>query len=179
MKQSQFRRNFPPSYEIPEAIWKLFQYQINASGYSGYFCLDDTLWSIEFPDALRPYFVLFGSDADGSFYAFWLYSDFSLKNAPIVFLSFDGTKNIILANSFLDFLALLGLGIEELGYTVQQSNWWKTSPKSNDANTEFRQWLKYEFDIVPPEDPWMILQDARNNHPDLNQWLKERMNSGK
>jgi len=101
MNESEFARNFPSGKVIPDAMWKLFRYQEGMRGtYTGHFRLYDKFNEIPFPIVLRPYFALFGHDADGSTYSFWLYSNFSLEDAPIVYLDLEGINNAILADSF-------------------------------------------------------------------------------
>jgi hypothetical protein len=175
MNKASFIRNFPPTKRIPESLLKLFQYQeLTKEEFSGSFYLDDTLWEAPFTDVLRPYFVLFGSDVSGSMYAFWLYSDFQLESAPVVYLEFEAVRNTVLANSLNQFLSLLSLGIAKLGYYIQDIDW-KDHVISNTANLKFREWIKTEINVEFPLKPKEIINDAKKNHPDLNSWIEEKI----
>jgi len=176
MEERLFVKNFPPGMEIPPALVKLFRYQ--ASGkykYSGHFYLYDRFWQKEWilEQQVRSDFVQFGFDADGSVYALWIYYPFALDSAPVVFLGSEWAGNKILANSIREFLALLSLGIPELGYAVEHQGWEKEASERPET-IDFRKWLARELDIQMPKDPLAIVETARARHPDLNRWLQDR-----
>lgn len=176
MKENLFVLNFPPDLDIPVVLIKLFRYQ--ASGkqrYSGHFLLYDRFWQNDaiLEPHVRADFVPFGLDADGSLYALWRYKPFALDVAPVVFLGSEWIGNKIMANSINDFLALLGLGIPELGYAVERPGWEKQVSDRLET-LEFREWLLRELNIQVPGNPRAIVENARTNHPDLNRWLRDK-----
>ncbi len=176
MDESLFVKNFPPGMEIPPALIKLFRYQaLGKYKYSGHFYLYDRFWQNEgiLEPQVRSDFVQFGFDADGSVYALWRYQPFDLDKAPVVFLGSEWAGNKILANSINEFLALLSLGIPELGYAVEQAGWEKQVSERPEV-IDFRVWLGRELDIQIPENPLAIVERARASHPDLNDWLQEK-----
>src|ERR1700678_2481878 len=79
----------------------------------------DTAW-FDGDERVSQQFWNFGSGPDGSIFAFWLYDNRSLDDAPIVYLSSDGAEgSIVLANSFDEFLSLLAIGYMDIG-----TDWW-------------------------------------------------------
>lgn len=175
MDKTSFIKNFPQGKVIPNTLWKLFEYQENnKSGYSGYFQLYDRFGELPFSDILFPYFAFFGLDANGSRYGFWLYTDFILSDAPVIFFDFEGVRCTLIANSFVDFLSLLSLGVEELGYAIQEDSDWSNPQIFNENTLKFRHWLNTELQILPPEDPHGIISNARKAHPDLTLWLEAK-----
>ncbi len=179
MDEISFIKNFPSNKEVPNALLKLFRYQESVKdNYSGSFYLDDTLWDAPFADELRPYFVLFGSDVSGSMYAFWLYHDFPLESAPVVYLEFEGERNAILTNSLNEFLSILGLGVDELGYYIDDPEW-RNHIIPDSTNLRFREWLKTELNIEVLSDPKQMIENARENHPNLNTWINQKASTSK
>lgn len=185
MDEKYFRNNFPLNSVIPESLMRLFHYQeTNFRGpkqieYSGLFSLSDEFGEYDTLLYISPkiisYFAPFGGDADGSVYAFWMYDDFPLDKAPIVFIGKNWAGNTILANSFEEFLALLSLGIEELGYVIHFPPDWPKKPARNAAETaNFREWLASELGILVPTDPAKIVIDAKESHPDFDRWIEEK-----
>lgn len=175
MDKEDFRKNFPPSTDIPEELVKLLEYQNEVQDYySGSFYLgvepfpNTTTFDGDAEAASK--FVEFGRGPDGSSYAFWLYDDLSLEKAPIVFMGSEGEHWGVLANSIPEFFSLLALGEFELGFSASWDEW--SGPESDQENLEnFRSWLKHEFGIEPASDPGSVVEQARHKHPDLQDWL--------
>lgn len=178
MNINDFIKNFPSEKDIPEKLIKLFNYQesIN-SDYSGHFYLYDKYWELPtFPPfdnkKLMSHFVFFGRDADGSIYSFWSHNNQPLSESPIVFISSEWVGNSALANSFDEFLVLLSLGIDELGYSVSSPDWFNNI--SNDPPTiAFRKWLRDELNINLSLNPLEIFESTKRNNPDFEMWLDE------
>jgi len=182
MEVENFKKNFPAGVEVPRSLIALLEYQeeravkIKTDAYSGGFCLYDKFWALppSVPPEIDPFFIHFGKDADGSVYSFWMYKDFPIEKAPIVFTGWSWIGNTILANSSDEFLSLLSLGIEELGYAVNFPPDWATQI-SYDPETElFRNWLQENLGISMPSDPLKIVSDAKNSHPDFGKWIEEK-----
>ncbi len=176
MDEMLFIKNFPANVQIPESLIKLFRFQeAENKNYSGHFFLYDRFWQQAplFSPDVQSQLIFFGFDADGSIYSFWRYKDFPLEIAPIVFLASEWAGNIIIANSVEEFLGLLGLGIDELGYAVSQQGW-ETRISNGSETINFRMWLKNELDISIPQEPTKVVEKAINNHPDFNIWLQRK-----
>ena len=178
LNKDHFLKNFLPSSIIPVELIRLLEYQNSVSGddYSGHFYLYDRFWEDTrsyFDDyELQRHFAFFGLDADGSIYAFWKHDEFELPRAPVVFLASDGGFSIVLANSFREFLALLALGVDELGYAVAMKLDWNSKLSADERNIKFRHWLQNELGISVPSNPSMIVAEAQETHPDLEDWIE-------
>lgn len=124
MKAADFHGNFPPGSAVPPLLTKLLAYQNRVNAwYSGHFRLTDggqkdAVASFDGDKVAASQFILFGRELDGSSYGFWLYEGRTLGNAPIVFLGSEGTDWKVLANSLEEFLALLAVGEDEIGFAA-------------------------------------------------------------
>lgn len=120
-------------------------------------------------------FGIFGAGGDGSLYAFWIDDE---NNQKIVHLGSEGGQLYILAESFVDFLRLLAIGYDELGFadlniTIEEWNAATGQGKNAGINFRFREWVEKEFKVQVP--------DKGNSIVDLNDetfsnWIKEQMN---
>ncbi len=176
----EFTKNFPPDITVPSILLRLLDYQ-NAvpDFYSGSFELDRSgadnvyYWFDRDIQAARQ-FAIFGHSGDLSLYGYWLYPGRTLLTAPIVFLGSEGVGNTLLANSFEEFLALLSLGYEELGFAVSKPDY-KISTTIDESLLHFRAWLDREVGIQVPETFDSIVVAARNAHPDFKTWIEQWM----
>ncbi|HLO85515.1 MAG TPA: hypothetical protein VK203_11010 [Nostocaceae cyanobacterium] len=176
MDIKEFYKNFPYSEDIPPALIKLFEYANQVETYfSGYFEIvtngkeSAKCWFSKDDEAANK-FIVFGENTDNSLYGFWLYGNSKISEAPIVFLGYEGTDNSVLANNIEEFLALLGIGYEELGY----ADYWQEPEEEATAELQnFRAWLKQEFGIIPPPTGEAIIENAKSQHPDLDNWIKQ------
>ena len=163
--------------KIPELLRDLLQFQ-NLSGdcYSGHFQIDkwpfgNAAWCRGDRNAAKQIAVI-GCGPDGSLYALWLYPGRTLDSAPIVFLGSEGTDNGLLAESLHDFMALLAIGADELGFDVS----WRSVKQADSPAprlSDFRIWLHRSFGIAAPEEPSALIASARAKHPDFEMWLNE------
>jgi len=87
-----------------------------------------------------------------------------------VFLGSEGTDNCLLASSLREFLALLAIGADELGFAVSWDSLEQADPPAPRLN-EFRLWLDQSLGIVAPEVPSELIASARAMHPDFEVWL--------
>lgn len=175
MDHTTFQQNFPPASDVPSMLLKLLEFQNKATDwYSGYFELDkwkygNPAWFGEASTAEQ--FAVFGSGPDGSLYALWLYPGRTLDNAPVVFLGSEGMSCNLLAGDLRQFLELLSLGADELGFEIscgeiQMNN--KQAPRL----AEFREWLWLNFQIRQLSNPLAIIRESRARHPDFEKWMK-------
>jgi hypothetical protein len=176
MDLATFRRNFPPGVAVPDRLRELLKFQNRSrQWYSGYFVLTDweygyAAWFAGDSDAARQ-FVVFGKGPDGSLYALWLYPGRTVADAPVAFLGSEGTDCGLLAGDLDEFLGLLAVGADALGFAVSWGG--KFQPKSPAPRLEkFRAWLRDSFGIVPPRDPLAVVAGARGRHPDFAAWLR-------
>ena len=172
--QDEFSQNFPPDAHIPLPLLKLLEYQNQVNDwYSGHFELtaygrDDTIAWFDGDQEAAYQFVPFGTGPDGSSYCFWLNDGRDLEHAPVVFLGSEGVNNTVLANGVEEFLALLGVGYDELGF----ANWSEGPEEEAENLRRFRAWLEKECGIRPPERGLEIISRAKAEHPDLDEWIK-------
>lgn len=95
---------------------------------------------------------IFGITSDYSFYALWLDED---ENQKVVHIGDEGSELYILADNFLDFLRLLAIGYDEIGFarqsmTVQEWNTIIEKDKNYGVNKKFQEWVKNEFNTQIP-----------------------------
>lgn len=175
-----FKQNFPPNKVIPPVFVTLLNYQESKARQtrerelSGEFTLCGNVLAIPnyIPPELIPYLAPFGSDADGGTYAFWLYKDFDLESAPVIFLAASWTGNTIVADNLADFLSLLSLGLERIGDYIQFPPDWLDHISNTKEIKQFREWLKAELGVSMPSDPLAIVDTAIKRHPDFGEWLE-------
>jgi hypothetical protein len=115
-------------------------------------------------------FAVFGSDGTHSLYAFWPYDSRLLAQAPIVFFDSEWEATTLLANTFDEFLSLLALGQVQIGRVDD----WDVSNQC-DETPAFQEWLRSTLGIEPAADPKAVVAAARAAHPDVKDWISERM----
>ena len=108
---------------------------------------------------------VFANDYDGSLYAIWNNG----KTQQIVFLGSEGSPLLILADNFIDFLRLLTIGYDEIGFSDLSK-----IPEKNCANAEFKTWVENTFNVAIPQSG-----DSITNINDLNfeNWANEKLNN--
>jgi hypothetical protein len=189
MLPQDFQRNFPQGSEAPRFLIRLLEYQNSNRGhfYSGDFELTGTgaeaaLAWFDNDQSMASQFVIFGQGGDGSLYGYWLYAGQTLDTAPIVFLGSEGMGNTVLAHTLEEFLALLAVGMEKLGYDVSEGWYWEEEIEPGEQVLRFRSWLEEELGIVKPEDWREIVAQAKESHPDLDvrieQWARAHFRLG-
>ncbi len=175
MRKAQFLKNFPRGVEPPLALLKLLEYQNSVRDfYSGHFELTgdgqkETLASFDGDEQAAAQFILFGRDSDGSSYGYWLHGGRALDKAPIVFLGSEG-GGTVLANTLEEFLALLVVGQDELGFNVLSGFEIEEPEDPSEELLAFRVWLQEELGIKKPRDPNAVVARAKKRHPDLDAW---------
>jgi hypothetical protein len=113
-------------------------------------------------------FAGFGAGPDGSILAFWLYRGADASSAPVVHLGSEGQNNVVLASDVRDFLRLLGIGYDELGFDDL------SAPPTEPATAErLRAWLLAEFNITPPTTGAELVRQAQARHPDFSAWVED------
>lgn len=125
-------------------------------------------------DDLSDRFGIFGLGADGSLYAFWIDDN---ENQKIVHLGSEGDGLYILAENFIDFLRLLAIGYDEIGFadmnmTVQAWNKGIEKDENEGINPSFRKWVSSEFGVNIPNKGKEI---ADFNDESFNHWIQEKL----
>lgn len=174
MNLATLQRSFPENVIPPVRLSALLEFQNRSrTGYSGYFELTEWEYgnSAWFGDEIAAkQFIVFGQGGDGSLYALWLYAGQSIADAPVVFLGSEGTDCGLLAGNLDEFLSLLAVGSDDLGFEVSWGNVIK--PKSPAVRLEeFQTWLRESFGITAPNNPMSVVAAARGRHPDFGEWL--------
>ncbi|PUB25904.1 hypothetical protein C8J95_11271 [Elizabethkingia sp. YR214] len=173
-------KGIPGRITIPVALEKFCNWtDVNGYPISGYFELraDDgatmQYW-LGFND-VSDRFGIFGAGGDGSLYAFWIDDE---NNQKIVHLGSEGEQLYILAENFIDFLRLLAVGYDEIGFanlnsTIEEWNVAIGQEKDAGINFRFREWVEKEFQVQIPDKGTNIV-DVNNNT--FNDWIREQMN---
>ncbi|HLP88395.1 MAG TPA: hypothetical protein VK184_07375 [Nostocaceae cyanobacterium] len=174
MNIQEFCAMFSLPEDTPTALMKLFAYhQQVQTAYSGGFEVriipENMKYCFDGDTETAKQFIEVGQTQDDSSYCFWLYDNKKISEAPIVFLGSEGTDNKVLANNLEEFLTLLSIGYDELGYADYGS---EPEEAATPELQHFRTWLKQEFGIIPPATGESIIENARSQHPDLDQWFK-------
>jgi hypothetical protein len=168
------KKGFPSTIAIPDGLEKFCDwYEANQAFPGGDFELfaDDgegiTHWS-GIPN-LNPYFVQFGSMGNGSMIGIW---QPEVGKQTYMHLSADEGWGTELADNFVDFLRLLAIGYETLGYfsdhTVQELNKLAENEDLNQGfNPAFKTWVETEFKTTVPT---TNLSFKREGTP-FNDWI--------
>jgi hypothetical protein len=153
----EIKNGFPVNIPIPEGMEKFCDwYNANEALPGGDFELvaDDgeaiTHWS-RIPN-LNSYFVQFGSTGNGSMIGIW---QSEAGKQIYMHLSADEGWGTELADNFVDFLRLLAIGYETLGYfsehTIQEMNKFAEHEDLNKGfNPDFKKWVETEFKTTVP-----------------------------
>ena len=151
---NEIRSGFPPAISFPPELESLCDW-VEQNGYpiSGYFELSPDndhvigLW-MGF-DNVDDRFGVFGAGPDGSIYAIWKDDAGEQK---VVHLGSEGGDLYLLAHSFVDFLRLLAIGYDELGFADMTR-----PPQDNEGfdaacvNPAFQKWVEETFHVtIPP-----------------------------
>ena len=154
----EIAKGIPHEIALPEQLKKLTEW-LDQNGYpiSGHFELraDDgetiRYW-LGFNN-ISNRFGVFGAGPDGSLYAFWLDDD---RNQKIVHLGSEGGELYILASNFIDFLRLLAIGYDEIGFadlsmSVKEWNISLGESENDGVNQKFIKWVENEFGVTIPQ----------------------------
>ncbi len=146
MTGSEFRINFPAGVTVPSLLERLLDFhRRNKSFFSGHFELTDSgpataVAMFDGDQDAAAQFALFGAEADGSAFGFWLYEGRKLEEAPVVYLGSEGTGWTVLADTLEDFLRLLANGVDDLGFDAKNLKFDRTG--GNTCKPGRFKWLK-------------------------------------
>ena len=173
MRAEEVKKGFPPGIQPPPDLVRLCEYSEQIDDFVVCdFELTDAgremlLAGYEEHEDLVDRFAIFGRDGMHSHYGWWRCDDRPLEQAPIVFFSGEGVGTSVLAADFREFLSLLALGKTAIGMVDE----WDPGECGNTAR--FREWLRAEFGLGPPEDGLALVERARAARPDLQSWLDD------
>ncbi len=140
--------SFPSSIPFPPELLLLCHW-VCSHGYpiSGFFQLcehDEEILQIWFgTDQAVGHLAQFGSGPDGSLYCIWRQPD---GRMPVVHMGSEGQNNFVLAANAVDFLRLLALGYDEIGFDDLRS-----PPVGERMNPSFKAWVSETFKVAIPE----------------------------
>lgn len=108
--------------------------------------------------------AMFGAGSDGSLYCIWNNGE---GHFPIVHLGSEGDALKVLAGDFYEFLRLLAVGYDELGF----DNLSHSPSSAAGVNPEFRSWLQDQLSLEIPSDGQTIFREANEVSPDFQAWV--------
>lgn len=168
MEFLNIKSGFPESLPCPSELEELIDWtQRNGYPISGYFELraddgDTMFYWFGFRD-VETKLGQFGAGPDGSLYCVW---DAGSSRYPIVHMGSEGQENKVLASNFIDFLRLLAIGYDELGFDDISM-----PPDEDESNRKFKSWVKNRFGVSIPRCGNEITNVAQANEPNFQQWI--------
>ncbi len=171
MKIEQLQATFPTGIAIPDALAQLCAWhELNGYPISGGFELyADVHNSIELwfgTPAVVDRFGVFGCGPDGSLFAIWRQDD---GRQPIVRMGSERQNNFVLASNFLEFLRLLAIGYDEIGFDDL------SQPPTEAPNLAFQQWVTTNFAVFIPIIGSEITEAAMSTHDDFQAWIETKV----
>jgi hypothetical protein len=154
--KDKVRKGFPEGFPFPVDLEMLCDWVgQNGLPISGYFRIfvdeerDAVSYWMGFDDVSR-YLGVFGSAPDGSMYALW--RDEVNNTYKVVHMGSEGGELFILAHNFVDFLRLLAIGYDEIGFCDLSK-----TPQENEGydedtmNPRFAEWVTATFNVTIPK----------------------------
>jgi hypothetical protein len=174
--QIQLDANRGTSDESFTKTLEAFRRFASKTGYfAGDFETDVTQSSVEAwwngRDEIARQFIPLGHDGMDSLYALWCYDGRKPADAPVVFLSGEGSDNTVLANGLQDFLSLLASNQDLIGMVKHWAGPSETAEASD--HKKYVKWLTGRG--IEVRDPADIVSDAQAKHPDFDAWVTEQM----
>jgi len=167
--------SFPPTIPFPDELRQLCEWAGESGDpISGYFELeahdDETLRCWFGTENAIGDLAQFGAGADGSLYCVWRSPDGSF---PVVHLGSEGDAIYVLAPTVLDFLRLLAIGYDEIGFADLASPPTAEDQEEN-VNPKFQKWVEETFQVSIPHVGDEIVQLNAEKHVQLKSWIDER-----
>jgi len=169
MALSLIEAHFPSGIAVPAELRALCMWH-GANGYpiSGGFELrasdDEVLVHWFGCHAADDRLGVFGAGPDGSLFALWRQDDGECR---VVHLGSEGQNNFVLARSFVEFLQLLAVGYNELGFDNLQG-----PPEAEGINPAFRAWVTRTFSVIVPSRGQALVSEARAASQDFDAWIQ-------
>lgn len=171
MRFELLQNTFPEKVGFPDALAQLCEWhEINGYPISGSFELyadmHDSIALWFGTSAVNDRFGVFGTGPDGSLYAIWHQDD---GRQPIVHMGSEGQNNFVLALNFLEFLRLLAIGYDEIGFDDL------SRPPSDAPNLTFQRWVMETFAVSIPATGAKITNAAQEAHDDFQAWIDTKI----
>ena len=170
MKVEQFRETFPSDIAVPDELAQFCRWhELDSPTVSGFRLYADVDNSIELwfgTPTVVDRFGVFGSGSDGSLFAIWRQDD---GRQPVVFMDSDGQDNFVLASNCVDFLRLLAVGYDEIGFDNL------SQPPEEAPDSQFRDWVKQTFAVAIPRFGDEIVEAAMDTHDDFQAWINTKV----
>jgi hypothetical protein len=152
--KDRVKAGFPEGFPFPAELQMLCDWA-DAHGFpiSGYFRIhanedkEDITFYMGFNN-VNDRFGVFGKNADGSMIALWRDDAEAIK---IVHMGSEGNHLMILSHNFVDFLRLLAIGYDEIGFCDLS-----IPPRENEGydpdvvNPRFAEWVRTTFNVTIP-----------------------------
>ena len=173
---AKIQRYFPSGMTVPAELAALCAW-LGENGYpiSGHFELyADEHESIRHwfgTGAVVDRFGVFGTGPDGSLYALWRQDDGRL---PVVHMGSEGQNNFVLAPDMREFLRLLAIGYDEIGFDDLDA----PPPDRKGVNAAFRKWVEQTFGVRVPATGSEITTPAQASHEDFQAWIERVVGGG-
>ncbi|MFI4862006.1 MAG: hypothetical protein ACIAXF_15170 [Phycisphaerales bacterium JB063] len=163
------QKGFPDSIHFPRELELLCEWcDVNGYPISGCFELRaDDCKAIYYwfrSHAADDHLAQFGAGADGSLYCIWKQQD---GREPIVHMGSEGDALMVLAGSMTDFIRLLAVGYEEIGFENL------SAPPEEDSgiNPHFQKWVAETFSVSIPATGSEIVEPAGRDHDDFKAFV--------
>lgn len=152
--KDKVREGFPEGFPVPAELELLCDWA-DEHGFpiSGYFRVhanedkEDITFYMGFNN-VNDRFGVFGKSADGSMYALWRDD---ANDTKVVHMGSEGNHLMVLAHTFVDFLRLLAIGYDEIGFCDLS-----IPPQENEGydpetvNPRFAEWVRTTFNVTIP-----------------------------
>ena len=111
--------------------------------------------------------AMFGAGAEGSLYCIWDIGNG--EDFPIVHLGSEGDEVKVLSSDFSDFLVLLSIGYNELGFEDLTNE-----PRNDEGiNIVFQRWVQNSLQRDIPKSGWIIVNQARSCNEHFLKWMAQ------
>ncbi len=168
MSPNKLASSFPLGIELPKELKKLCEWnEVNGYPISGGFELrqhDDKTIQCWFGTA-KPigFLAQFGAGPDGSLYCIWKHNGDFL----IVHMGSEGQNNFVLASNPVDFLRLLAIGYDEIGFADLS-----LPPENEDEiNPSFQDWVSINFNVPIPKTGNEITGPLQGISDNFQSWI--------
>ena len=149
------QQGFPEGFPFPAELEMLCDWvEENGFPISGYFRIhanedkEDITYYMGFNN-VNDHLGVFGKSADGSMYALW--RNEADTTCKVVHMGSEGNHLLVLAHTFVDFLRLLAIGYDEIGFCDLSK-----LPEENEGydadtvNPRFADWVRNTFNVTIP-----------------------------
>lgn len=120
-------------------------------------------------DAAAALLHAFAQDGTGGMVCLWTYDDQPLDEAPVVHLGSEG-DSCLLAADLAQFLALTALGLEPFALAEDRWEGW-SEQEVHEGGVAFLE----DHDVALPTSVEDAVTAARTQHPDVTDWVSERL----